>query len=338
MSRPSSTIGALAAAVVAFAAPAVAATPTVFDQRTVTHIGMVVRDVQKTARAIADVFGLDVPPIKETSAKPLPKGAEGDAARTRAAEMRFENIVLEINEPVGGASPWRAYLEKYGEGLHHLSFAVPVVDDYVRLLQSKGGTRVLGREGGDYALVDLMAPLGIVIELTKAPAGAAVVPVDQVGPPNPRGLNALARIGIMVSDGDRFRQHWIDLFGVPVKPPVETAGRKLLFPEDFTGDPQASNREIYVPLNNMWVNLIQPVGGKSPWRDLLTRREGAHYINFFVDDINGTDAYLTSKGGHRILGNKDAPYSYNDMHQALGGLTVLLLRATPPPQPAAAPK
>jgi methylmalonyl-CoA/ethylmalonyl-CoA epimerase len=314
------------------ARPAVAAMPTVFDYRTVTHIGMVVKDVDKTARKVADVFELQVPAIKKTAAAPLPKGATGHAkAHTRAAEMRFDNgIVLEINEPVGGPSPWRDYLEKYGEGIHHLSFAVPVVEDYVKLLESKGGKRVLGKEGSDYALVDLMSYLGILIELTKAPAGAAPLPVEQVGPPNPRGMKGLARIGLMVADGDRFRQNWIDLFGVPVRPPVETAGRKLLFPEDFTGDPQASNREIYVPLNNMWVNLIQPVGGKSPWRDLLDRRQGAHYINFFVDDVNASDAYLTKKGGHRILGNKEAPYSYNDMGEAMGGLTVLLLRAAPP--------
>ena len=40
----------------ALAGSAAAAPPAVFDQRTVSHIGMVVRDVEKTARAIADVF------------------------------------------------------------------------------------------------------------------------------------------------------------------------------------------------------------------------------------------------------------------------------------------
>ena len=122
----------------------------------------------------------------------------------------------------------------------------------------------------------------------------------------------------------------MSLFDVPVKPPVESAGRRLQFPEDFTGDPLASNREIYVPLNNMWVNLIQPVGGKSPWRDLLERRQGGHYLNFFVDDVNASDAYLTTKGGRRILGNKSVSYSYNDMDKTLGGLTVLLLQAPRP--------
>ncbi len=312
------------------AGSAAAAPPAVFDQRTVSHIGMVVRDVEKTARAIADVFKLQVPPIRDTRPIPLAKGSRVDAkAHTRVADMRFDNIVLRITQPMGGASPWRDHIEQHGEGLHHLSFAVLSVDDYARLLESNGGKRTIGVEGGDYALVDLMSTLGIVIELTKAPAGAPPAP-QSVGPPNPKGLKSIARIGLMMADGDRFRAAWMSLFDVPVKPPVESAGRKLQFPEGFTGDPLASNREIYVPLNNMWVNLIQPVGGKSPWRDLLERRQGGHYINFFVDDVNASDAYLTTKGGRRILGNKSAPYSYNDMHETLGGLTVLLLQAPRP--------
>ncbi|MBM3777304.1 MAG: hypothetical protein FJW23_03560 [Acidimicrobiia bacterium] len=171
--KPAPACGIAAALViVAMAVPAVAATPTVFDQRTVSHIGMVVRDVEKTSRAIADVFGLTAPPVRDTKPVPLADGYTGDPkAHTREAQVRFDNIVLRV---------------------------------------------------------------------------------------------------------------------------------------------------------------IQPVGGKSPWRDLLDRRHGAHYINFFVEDVNATDAYLTSRGGHRILGNKTAPYSYNDMHDALGGLTVLLLRAAPP--------
>lgn len=309
------------------AGPVAAATTKAFYERTVTHIGMVVRDVDKTARVVADVFDLRVPPVRETKPVPLAEGYSGDRlAHTRVADMRFNNIVLEITQPVGGASPWRDYLEQYGEGIHHLGFAVTDVDDYVRLLESKGGRRTLGKEHGGYALVDLMSYLGIVIELTKVEGDLMSGGPASVGPTNPRGLKALARIGLMVGNGDRFRENWMTLFDVPVEPPVESAGRTLQFPEDFAGDPKASNREIYVPLNNMWVNLIQPVGGKSPWRDLMNRRQGAHYINFFVDDVNETDAYLTKKGGHRILGNRSAPYSYNDMHEVMGGLTVLLIQ------------
>ena len=337
MRRVSCSVLAMTMAGGVLAAPADAATPAVFDQRTVSHIGMVVRDVDRTARAIADVFGLEVPTVRETKPVPPAKGYAGDPkAYTRVADVRFDNIVLEVTQPMGGKSPWRDFLDAHGEGLHHISFAVPSVDDYVALLESKGGRRTLGPKGGDYALVDLTSHLAFVIELTQGPAGAApasepVIPPDPLITPGmdwPAGLKTLPRIGLMVADGDKFREAWMTLFDVPVNPARGAApGARMQYPDDFAGDPLARNREIYVPLNNIWVNLIQPVGGKSPWRDLLDRRQGGHYICFFVNDVNETDAYLTSKGGHRILGNKTASYSYNDMDKPLGGLTVLLLAA-----------
>jgi len=318
-------------------AGALAATPTVFDQRTVTHYGMVVRDVAKTARAVADVFGLELPPIRDTKPVALAKGYDGDPqAYTREAHVRFANITLRIIQPMGGRSPWRDFLEKHGEGLHHLSIPVPDVDAYAALLLSKGGTRTLGKAGGDYALVDMTDHLAFVIELTKGTDGVAaaanpVIPGDPLINPAVAwtpGFQHMARIGLMVDDGDLYRERWMTLFGVPVNPARGAPeGTRMQYPDDFTGDPLARNREIYVPLNNTWVNLIQPVGGKSPWRDLLDRRKGGHYLCFFVEDVNETDAYLTRKGGHRILGNKNASYSYNDMNDALGGLTVLLLGA-----------
>jgi catechol 2,3-dioxygenase-like lactoylglutathione lyase family enzyme len=311
--------------------PVTAVAPETFYERTVSHIGMVVRDVDKTARVVADVFDLEMPPIRETQPVPFAAGYSGDQqAYTRVADMRFNNIVLEITQPVGGVSPWRAHLEQYGEGIHHLGFAVTNVEDTVRLLESKGGTRTLGSEHGDYALVDLMSYLGIVIELTSAEGDLMSGGPMSVGPPDPHGLKAIGRIGLIVGNVDQLCENWMTLFDVPVNPTIERSG--LQFPDDYAGDPNASIRDAYVPLNNIWVNMMQPIGGRSPWRDLMNRREGAHYINFFVDDANETDAYLTSKGGRRILGNSSASYSYNDMHEVMGGLTVLL-HGEPPADP-----
>jgi catechol 2,3-dioxygenase-like lactoylglutathione lyase family enzyme len=333
------TSGAIATLLVSavLGGDAVAATPTVFDQRTVTHYGMVVRDVEKTARSVADVFGLEMPPIRETKPVPLAKGYQGDTnAYTRVADVRFDNIVLEIIQPIGGKSPWKDFLDAHGEGLHHLSIPVPDVDAYVALLTSKGGTRTLGKAGGDYALVDMMSHLAFVIELTQGTAGVAaaskpIIRPDPLIDPDAAwvpGFRNMARIGLMVADGDLYRERWMTLFGVPVNPARGAPpGARMQYPDDFAGDPLARNREIYVPLNNTWVNLIQPVGGKSPWSDLLGRRQGGHYLLFFVEDVNEADAFLTKKGGHRILGNKNASYSYNDMNEALGGLTILLLNA-----------
>jgi methylmalonyl-CoA/ethylmalonyl-CoA epimerase len=303
-----------------------------FGTRTVTHVGVVVRDVEKAAKAWADVFGVEVSPITETKPIPLAKGQRGDKnAHTKVAKVRFNNMTVELEQPVGGASPWRDFLDKYGEGIHHLAFDVPDLENHVRLLESKGGKRTLGENGGRQAFVDAMPQYGLYFELTKSQNAA---PLGTPGPAATHGMKDPARIGVMVRDGDAFRARYVELFDVPVNPAVETKGRVLQFPKDFTGDPQASNREIYVPLDNFWVNLIQPVGGKSPWRDLVDKREGGHYFNFNVDDVEATTALLVKKGGHRTLGNEKAPYAYVDVPPL--GVTVLLLTYRPPtPAPSA---
>ena len=167
-----------------------------------------------------------------------------------------------------------------------------------------------------------MPQLGLTIEMTET---QTPTPLGTPGPPATKGLKDPARIGLMLMDADPFRDRYVDLFGVPVEPPRESAGRRLQFPSDYTGDPDASNREIYVPLDNWWINLIQPVGGKSPWRDLADKREGAHYFNFNVENVEESNAYLVSKGGHRTLGNETAGYAYVDVPSL--GVTILLLTA-----------
>ena len=107
----------------------------------------------------------------------------------------------------------------HGEGIHHLAFEVPDLDDHVSLLESKGGTRALGQPGGTHAMVDLMAGFGLYFELTETPR-----PLGTPGPPATRGIKDPARIGLMLSDNDAFRERYIDLFGVPVNPAIETAG------------------------------------------------------------------------------------------------------------------
>src|SRR5438128_732610 len=103
-----------------------------FGSRTITRVGMVVRDAKKTASAYADTFGVPMSAVTETRPPAYPKDYKGDkAAHTRVVNVQFDNMTLEIAEPVGGRSPWREFLDTKGEGFHHIAFDVDDVEENV---------------------------------------------------------------------------------------------------------------------------------------------------------------------------------------------------------------
>ena len=127
----------------------------------------------------------------------------------------------------------------------------------------------------------------------------------------------------MVSSTDSVRAGFADLFDLPLKPPVDERGA-LKFPRDYTGDPTAGMRHVFVPFNSLWINVIQPLGAESPWRDMLNRHDA--YLLFAVDDVEATAQALEKKGGKRTLGNGATIYAYLDMQEKLG-LTVFLIKS-----------
>ncbi len=136
----------------------------------VTQVAMVVRDVEKTARNYADLFGMEMPPIiltdPEEKAHTRYRGRP-TPARAKLAFFRMGSLSLELIEPVDGPSTWREFLDRHGEGIHHIAFLVEDMDEAVRFLEGKGMPLVQRGDftGGCYAYVDSTSRLGAIIEL-----------------------------------------------------------------------------------------------------------------------------------------------------------------------------
>jgi methylmalonyl-CoA/ethylmalonyl-CoA epimerase len=136
----------------------------------VLHIALVVRDIEKSARAYADLFGVDVPtasltdPLEKTNTHYRGKPTTGQA---KLAFLRLENITVELIEPVGGPSAWQEFLQKKGEGVHHIAFRVKGMDDDITRLERKGGKMIQRGDftGGSYSYVELTKQLGVIVEL-----------------------------------------------------------------------------------------------------------------------------------------------------------------------------
>jgi len=147
-----------------------------FDNNLITHIGIVVRDIEASANAYADVFGVEVPKWNltepEEKAKTRYKG-EPTQGQAKLAFFKFQNTTIELIEPVGGPSTWKDFLEEKGEGVHHIAFKVKGMDSQIALLEDKELSLVqrgqwTGGRGGQYAYVDGVPKLAVILELLES--------------------------------------------------------------------------------------------------------------------------------------------------------------------------
>ncbi len=295
----------------------------VFGSKTITRIGVVVPDVAKAAKALTDVFGVPVSPAKDVKPTGFPADYTGDrSAYTRVAEAQFDNMIIELAQPMGGASPWRNHLETRGQGIHHIAFNVPGVESHVRFLESMGGKRVVGQPGSNAAIVDLTEQIGISFALHEGQETPGYIVERRPDARASGGLTVVARLGLLGLDTDSRRTTFNTIFGTSVPEPVDERG--LTFPEGFTGDPQSGMRHIFVPFDNLWINVIQPLGGESPWRNMVENHQ--HYLFFAVDDAAAVAQMLEEHGGTRTLGTDGGTVAYMDMQEQLG-FTIFLLPA-----------
>jgi methylmalonyl-CoA/ethylmalonyl-CoA epimerase len=138
----------------------------------VTQIGVVVKDIEKSAKAYAEILGVPVPVWELTD--PVEKAhtlylGRSSSARAKLAFIQFPNLVVELIEPVGGPSTWQNFLETKGEGVHHIAFEVKDMDKRLAELKAKGVPLIQRGDytGGRYSYVDATAQLGLILELLE---------------------------------------------------------------------------------------------------------------------------------------------------------------------------
>jgi len=139
---------------------------------TVTQIGLVVADIDKSIDAYCAVLGLPRPNVIVTDeyakAQTSYRG-HPTPARAKLAFFDLGQVSLELIEPVGEPSTWKEALEKNGEGVHHIAFQIKDTAQVVKNLESNGIEMVQQGQysGGMYTYMDATQKLGLVLELLE---------------------------------------------------------------------------------------------------------------------------------------------------------------------------
>lgn len=127
----------------------------------VDHIGIAVRDLNSV-----------LPYYTETLGCPLLKIEEVASENLRVAFIDAGNIKLELLEPMNEQSAVHKFLEKRGEGIHHIAFGVEDIESRMAELREKG-VQLLSDQpklGAGGALVAFMHPKssnGVLYELCE---------------------------------------------------------------------------------------------------------------------------------------------------------------------------
>lgn len=132
---------------------------------TFRRIGIVVKDVDQAVKTFSDVFGVPAPEIITSTSVYPPQFAGNRNAPLKIALLKIGNLDVAVTQPLAGPQPHYDHLQKYGNSVQRLTFAVPDVDQARKALEARGGKWVLGREGYRTAYVDMRDQLGFVLEV-----------------------------------------------------------------------------------------------------------------------------------------------------------------------------
>ncbi|HNY44009.1 MAG: methylmalonyl-CoA epimerase [Bacteroidota bacterium] len=127
----------------------------------IEHIGIAVKSIEEAKKYYEDVLGLKCYAIEEV------KDQKVKTAFFKIGQTKIE--LLESTDPEG---PVGKFIEKKGEGIHHIAFATKNIEEVLKNVEAKG-VRLIdavprkGAEGLDIAFLHPKSTFGVLTELCE---------------------------------------------------------------------------------------------------------------------------------------------------------------------------
>ncbi|GHV14662.1 lactoylglutathione lyase [Spirochaetia bacterium] len=148
----------------------------VIDAQTLTQVGFIVKDVEKTKAVWAEFLGVTVPPTQDVGKYEVTQTrVDGKPAPKANCLMAFfdvgPNVQIELIQPNEEKSTWRDFLDEHGEGIHHIAFHLKEMDDKIISCEKFGMKCVqrgtYGDGSGEYAYMAADDKLKCLVELLE---------------------------------------------------------------------------------------------------------------------------------------------------------------------------
>jgi len=129
------------------------------------HIAIAVRNIDQVEKLYENALGLKVTHREVV---------EEQGVRASMLETEAGGTAIELLEPIGEDSPISKFLEKRGEGIHHICFKVDDIESVLDRLKKQGIKLINespcpGADGTKVAFIDPKVLNGVLIELAELP-------------------------------------------------------------------------------------------------------------------------------------------------------------------------
>jgi len=127
----------------------------------IDHLGIAVKSIEETLRFYTDALGLSLDHIEEV-----------EDQKVRVAMLHVGESKLELLEPTCPESPIASTIEKRGEGVAHVAFAVDNIEEALAKALAAGcrlidETPRIGAGGAKIAFIHPKSSYGVLIELCE---------------------------------------------------------------------------------------------------------------------------------------------------------------------------
>ena len=141
------------------------------------------------------------------------------------------------------------------------------------------------------------------------------------------GTTTITQIGIVVHDIEARVRDWSRILGLP-EPQIITTDTYEKARTEFKGAPsQARARLAFFRMGQVQVELIEPTGEASTWREELEKRgDSLHHIAFQIEGMGEKLAHLEGQGVPLVQKGEytGGRYAYVDAGDPLGTIIELL--------------
>lgn len=167
----------------------------------------------------------------------------------------------------------------------------------------------------------------VIIILAVFAAGVVWGRISQRVPAGPLGTDQVVQVGIVVKDIEKASRAYSEILGLDVPQWFLTDTVDKAHTQ-FRGKPSEARAKLaFFQLKNITIELIEPVGGPSTWREFLDQHgEGVHHLAF---EVKGMDEKLKllAEWGIPLLQQGDyegGRYAYVDGARSLAIILELL--------------